>query len=261
MNPLKEKIRSGQPICGTHVQLTDPSTCTIFGAAGFDFLWVDMEHTYLSLKDVLIHLTAAKAAGVSVIVRVPQDDLTITKKVLEMGPDGIIFPMVRTAEQAGMLMSWTLYPPYGGRGFGPMGAVRYGWDDADEYVGPGHLDLCRFIQIEQKETVDNLPEIIKNPWIDGYIFGPNDLSGSVNLIHKVYEPEVRDLMERAISLLRTNRKYIGLSTGDTDPDVIRYWHDMGIQMISAGADNGYLLEGARKMRETLLHEHLERGSL
>ena len=258
MNALKEKIRSGRPICGTHVQLTDPATCEIFGAAGFDFLWVDMEHTVLEPKDVLAHLTAARAAGVSVIVRVPADDLTATKKVLEMGPDGIIFPMVRTARQADTLMSWTLYPPHGERGFGPMGAIRYGWDDADEYVGPGHLDLCRFIQIEQKETVDNLEEIVKNPWIDGYIFGPNDLSGSLGMIHRVFEPEVRAEMERAVSILRKHGKYVGLSTGDTDPAVIRYWHDMGISMISAGADNGYLLAGAKAMRETLLHEHLER---
>ena len=71
---------------------------------------------------------SGKSTGTPVIVRAPQDDLTATKKIIEMGVDGIIFPMVRTAEEANRVIASTLYPPYGDRGFGPMGAIDYGME-------------------------------------------------------------------------------------------------------------------------------------
>ena len=100
MSKLKEKIVKREPICGTHVQLADPEICSIYGQLGYDYIWLDMEHTYLSYKDVLHSLNAAKLNGTPVLVRVPQDDLTPLKKVLEMGPEGVIFPMVNSAEEA-----------------------------------------------------------------------------------------------------------------------------------------------------------------
>lgn len=92
-----------------------------------------MKHSYLSLENLIGHIIAIKNTGTAVIVRVPQDDFTFAKKVLEMGVDGSIFPMVKTAEQAKKLIDYTLYPPYGNRGFGPMNAVDFGFDDALKY--------------------------------------------------------------------------------------------------------------------------------
>ena len=107
MNSLKEKIRAGKPICGTHVQLNDPAICEIFGQLGYDYIWLDTEHSTLSFREVYNSLNAANLRGTPVVVRVPQDDLTFTKKVLEMGPDGIIFPMVNTPEEANRLIGYT----------------------------------------------------------------------------------------------------------------------------------------------------------
>ena len=175
MVTLKEKIKAGKPICGTHVQLSDPAICEIFGQLGYDYIWLDMEHSTLSFREVYNSMNAANLRGTPVIVRVPQDDLTFTKKVMEMGPDGIIFPMVNTSEEADRLIGYTLYPPYGKRGFGPLRAVRYGDVDAKEYTSQGHLEVCRFIQIESTVAIENLEKIAENPYIDGFIFGPVDL--------------------------------------------------------------------------------------
>ena len=113
---IKEKISGGLSVCGTHVNLTDPIVTEIFALLGYDFVWVDLEHTVMDAEHLYHHLLAAKAAGTPVFVRVPVDDLTITKKVLEMDIDGIIFPMVKDAEHAKQLIDITLYPPYGKRG-------------------------------------------------------------------------------------------------------------------------------------------------
>ncbi len=249
---LKEKIKAGQKLCGTHVQLNDPEICAVYGQLGYDFIWLDMEHSCLSYKDALNSMNAARLNGTPVIVRVPQDDLTATKKIMEMGPDGIIFPMVNNAEEANRLIGYTLYPPYGSRGFGPMRAVQYGGENAAEYVKEGHIaKTCRFIQIESKTAIENLEEIVKNPYIDGYIFGPCDLSGTLGDMLNILSGETHTWLEKAIGILKAHGKYIGVSCGDTSPEAISHWHKMGIDMISAGCDYAYLYQNAMKTLETL----------
>lgn len=248
---LKEKILNREKIIGTHINFCDPSVGRIAGLAGYDFIWIDMEHSYLSFESLLSLVIAVKSTGTHVIVRAPQDDLTATKKIMEMGVDGIIFPMVRTPQEAEMLISYTLYPPYGRRGFGPMNAVGYGAYDVGEYVSSNHKKMCRFIQIEHIDAVKNLDEIMKNEFIDGYIIGANDLSGSINELCDVFGKNTTDLIREAVTKLKNNGKFVGLSTGDLSEDTFRHWHDMGIDMLSAGADFDFLTVGMRKNKEIL----------
>ncbi len=251
MNNLKEKIKNRSKTIGTHINLRDVAVARIAGLAGYDFIWIDLEHSYLSLDDLFAHVLAIRSTGTPVIVRVPQDDLTYTKKVIEMGVDGIIFPMIRSAEQANKLIAATLYPPYGNRGFGPMGAVDFGFNDAREYTHDTVDHLCRFIQIEHVDAVNDLEEIIKNEYIDGYIFGPNDLSGSINEICDVFEKGTTELIKKTVSVLKKADKYIGLSTGDTSEKVFEYWRTMGIDMLSAASDFGILQSGFSENRKRL----------
>ncbi len=246
MNKLKEKLQSGRRLCGTHVSLADPCICDIIGRLGFDFIWVDCEHSYLSLKDVLVHLSAA--GDTPVIVRLQQHDFNFTKKVLEMGPAGVVFPMVKSAAEAEELMQFTLYPPKGCRGFGPMRAIGYGQGDINhvlEYVDAGHEELCRFIQIEQACAVEELPLLVQNPYIDGYIFGPNDLSGSIGHMGRVLCPENQALIQKAMDILQKAGKPAGVSLGSTDQETLDHYAAMGMQILSTGADYGYVLEGAK----------------
>ena len=253
MNILKEKINRGEPLRGTHVSLSDPSICTILGRIGFDYIWVDMEHTYIDCKTLYIHLTAARSVGASVIVRVPQNDLITLKRVMEMGVDGVIFPMVRSVEQAKELIGATFYPPRGHRGFGPRDAVQFGLADVSEYIEKGSLEMCRFIQIEHKDAVEHIEELAEIDGIDGYIFGPFDLSGSVGRLGYPYEQPTAEVMKRATEILRKNGKYVGVSMGDFHAETARYFSDMGISMISLGADTDYLIFGAQEAYKNL-HE-------
>lgn len=259
MNKLKRKIKSKLKTCGTLVHMGDICVSDIMSRLGFDFLWIDFEHSYLSYEQILTHVTIAKANGTSVIVRVPQYDFTAVKKVLEMGVDGIIFPMVKTVDEINELIDYSLYPPDGSRGFGPMGAIYYGIEDAGEYVKRANKDICLFIQIECTEIIDHLDEVMQNEAIDGYIFGPNDLSGSIQELLHVYDENTTNLMKQTIQKLRNQNKYIGVATGATSDEVIAHWSNMDIDMICSGADYGYLLEGAKRMVNVLKKEHIRGG--
>ena len=252
---LKEKIKNGEKIIGTHINFSDPSVGRIAGLAGYDFVWIDMEHNYMSFESLLAQIIAVKSTGTPVIVRAPQDDLTATKKILEIGPDGIIFPMIRTAEEANRIISNTLYPPYGRRGFGPMNAVGYGAEDILSFVQSNHKTMCRFIQIEHVDAVKKIDEIIKNEYIDGDIIGANDLSGSIGELCNVFGENTTALIKEAISKLKAAGKYIGVSTGDLAESTFKHWSEMGVDMISAGADFDFLTAGMKKNRELLEKVH------
>ncbi len=255
---LKEKIKNKEKTIGMYVQLADISIARIAGLIGYDFIWVDTEHSYMSYETLLAHIIALKGTGTPVIVRAPQDDLTATKKILELGVDGIIFPMVKTAEEAERVISSTLYPPYGDRGFGPMNAIDYGLQKPFEYTANSHNKLCRFIQIEHKDTIENLDEIMKNPYIDGYIFGPNDLSGSYNMLGEYMSDKVTQVMKQAIEKLHANGKYVAIASGGFSEEIIEHLASFGVEMLSAGADFDFIRDGAQRNLVNLEKIHKNR---
>ncbi len=251
MNKLKAKLNAGQYVFGTHVTLTDPTICDMLGRLGFDYVWIDMEHSYLSFENVLSHLIALSGQGVPAVVRVPRDDYTFIKKVLEMGPAGIVFPMVTDATQVSRLIDATLYPPDGARGFGPMRAISYGMDDAKEYIKERSKELCRFVQIETRECIENMDEILKNPWVDGFVFGPFDLSGQLGQLGEIDTPVMSTIIRETAAKIKRAGKIAGFSIGTSDVKTLAYVRSLGITMLSAGADYSAAWHASRNTLENI----------
>ena len=248
---LKEKVKNQMNICGTHITIPGICVSEMMSYYDYDFVWIDLEHTIISIDECYSQIVGAKSVGRESIVRVPQNDLTYTKKVLEMGPDGIIFPMVHSAAEAEELLSYTLYPPYGKRGCGPKRAVRYGVDDEIEYFKSGPFDLCRFLQIECASFIDELEQIADNEYVDGFILGMADLSGSINETGDFTGQKNLALARRAIDICKKHNKTVGVSVTTTDEETLRMYHQMGVNMISAGADFNYIVKGARAAIDVL----------
>ncbi len=250
MNKLREKLNAGDKVLGTLVSLTDPCLCEIMGNLGYDCVWIDTEHTYMSHKEVLCHLNAARSANIPAVVRLPQNDLTATKKVIEMGPEGIIFPMAKTCEEIASLIDMTLYPPHGTRGFGPLRAIGYDGSRSKQYVYEDSFDMCRFVQIEHIDMIDALEDIIKIPYIDGFIFGPNDLSGSLGEMLSVFGEKTMSKIRYATEFLKKNGKIVGLAGGINESD-IKTWSELGLDMLFAGADWCFVFEQGKNTLKTM----------
>lgn len=248
---FRERVLNREFLIGTHTGLNNATLAEIMANCGYDFIWIDNEHTAVDYDDLLHMLMAIQAAGAAVVVRAPVMDLTRTKHILEMGPDAILFPMINTAEEAARAMDMTLYPPEGSRGFGPLRSVKYGLIDSDEFIKTANQRLCRLIQIESETAVKNLPEIVKNPWIDGFVFGPCDMSGSIGELNKVFGENTQKLIREAVEIIKAAGKSIGVSTASDDPQVLKFWHDLGINIISSSMDYLYVARGAMKNYHTL----------
>lgn len=251
MNQLKQKLRVGGKLIGTHISMNDPFMTELIASLGFDYLWIDTEHTAIDYQQLQTHLLAARAGGTPAIVRVPWNDAVLAKRVLEMGPDGIVFPMVNTPEEAKRAMDACLYPPLGTRGFGPLRAVNYGAADTQAYIDNNVENLCRFVQVEHVDAVRNLPETAKNPYIDGFILGPCDLSGSIGELNRVFEPHTDALIDEAISVAHAAGKPIGLSTGAVDEPTIAHWFGKGIDFLSAGTAQQMIVDGMRALIDVM----------
>ena len=171
-----------------------------------------------------------------------------------MGADAVLFSMIKNAEDANAAMDMCLYPPRGKRGFGPMSAVRWGFDSEKEYVENCAEKTVRMIQLEQVSAAKDLKNIVKNEYIDAYLFGLNDFAASMGHLNDVYNSEVQKEIKAAIDILKSNGKVFGVIAGRVEKGEIGFWKDLGARVFSLGADFVYLREGVKAAFEIIERE-------
>jgi len=186
------KLRAGRPVIGTLLSLDAPEVAEVLAACGFDWLFIDMEHGPHSVRSLQLMLQAIPES-VSAIVRIPENSPTWIKQVLDTGCDGIIVPLVNTADDARAAVQAAKYPPLGTRGVGIGRAHGYGMKFA-EYVKAANDHVAVIIQIEHVEAVRNIDAILSVSGIDGIQIGPYDLSGSMNMLGDVGSEPVQSML-------------------------------------------------------------------
>lgn len=240
-NRISDAIRENKTAIGVHVASADICFYEMAGSMGYDYIWIDTEHSAMTLPMVLSGVAAANAGGSSVIVRLAKNDPILAKPVLDMGVQGIVFPMVNTAAEAEMAVKSCIYPPLGNRGFGPLRASWYGEVPTREYMDTADKTILKMIQIEHVDAVKNLPEILKVEGIDVIICGPMDLSASIGKAGQMDDPEVVDLFETIAEACKTAKIPFGTSIG-WNPKLFEYWLSKGVSCISMGDPVGYFRE-------------------
>lgn len=233
---LKEKLRAGLPLAATQVSMNDIMISDILASSPFDFIWVDTEHASIDYGSLLGHVIAVQGRGNSVVVRLQQHTPAHTKRVLEMGVDGIVFPMINTADEAWAAIKSTLYPPSGRRGYAPIRAAAYGALSPQQYADIAENTLVRFIQIETATAVENLDEIIAVGGVDGYILGPCDMSASLGVLGDIYNELSVSYLRNAAKKLITAGKRFGVATSAIEETTLSYWQEMGADILISGAD-------------------------
>lgn len=244
---FRASLRSGAFLLGTHINANDPTLTELLGQCGFDYLWIDTEHTAIDYQSLQLHLIAARAAGCAALVRVPWNEGYLAKRVLDQGADGVIFPMIRSVAEARAALSSCMYPPDGCRSYGPIRAAGYGALDVPDYVPAAKERVLRFLQIEHADAVACLDEILSLPGLDGLILGPCDLSGSVNLLGETAHPQVEQLIEKTICACKAAGVPVGVSLGACGAESVLAWKQRGVQMVSANSEYGYVRQGAAEL--------------
>jgi 2-dehydro-3-deoxyglucarate aldolase/4-hydroxy-2-oxoheptanedioate aldolase len=256
---FKKRLRRGEKLFGTHISLSDFLVTEMAGNHGLDYVWIDTEHSAIDYQEVNMHILAAQAKGLAAIVRVPQTEAFLAKRILEMGPDGIAFPMVGTPGLAKNAMDFSMYPPKGIRGFSPARAWDFGTMGLDQYLSTIDDSLCRLLVIELKEAVDNLEEILKVPYIDGLVIGPMDLSGSIGELGDIRGENTVKLMKAIVEKAGAAKMPVGTGIGSTKTEDIKFFLDLGLQFMAAGGDSHFINNGCRELAATF--RNVSNGSI
>ncbi|MCL2163043.1 MAG: aldolase/citrate lyase family protein [Oscillospiraceae bacterium] len=250
---LRKNLSNNEMLIGTHVSLSDSSVTEIFGEIGFDYVWIDMEHTALSKELVKQHLLAARASGTAGFVRIPYNDPILAKPILDIGADGIVFPSVCSREEAQKAINSCYYPPRGIRGFGPNRCAGYGLVEQADYCKLDGDQVFKVIQIEHISAVENLESIVSVNGIDAIVIGPQDLSASMGIIGEMEHPLLRKKIGSIVRTCKEAKVFVGVSCGSNE-SFINFMIDQGVNLISVDMDYSFILRGAlevKKMVETL----------
>ncbi len=252
------KLRRGEVCLGTAITLADPSVCEAL-CPDLDFFWIDREHTSLSLESLKDHLMALKGSDAAALVRVPWNDPVLIKPVLDLGADGVIVPMVQTADDVSRAVAACRYPPEGVRGFGPLRPLDYGRIDAQQFCQEANDSVIVIVQIEQIGAVENIEEILAVPGLTSIAFGPQDLAASYGHRAQPRHPDVVKAMETVIEKARQANIPVGVSVGE-DPELLCELADMGIQWLSMGVDVTLLIRAATEVAGKIREHVRQRGT-
>lgn len=238
---FRKLLKTHRPLHGAWLGLGSPLVVEIVAGAGWPAVIIDQQHGTGGQSDLIACLTAARAAGVPAIVRVPQLDAGLIGRTLDAGAQGVMVPMIDTPQQAGALVRAAKYPPHGGRSFGPY---RAKFLIEGDYVEAANAWAIACGQIETRQAIENIDAICAVPGFDMICLGPNDLALSLsNGKHRdIRAPDVLD----AIRHVHARASAKGIITGifANDADYGRMMREMGWQVISIGTDTGWLAAAA-----------------
>jgi 2-keto-3-deoxy-L-rhamnonate aldolase RhmA len=243
----KRRLQAGEFITGGHIFLPNPAMAEALACFGYEYLWIDGEHGTYDRESLLAHITAVNGAGAGAFVRVTANDPALIKPLLEMGPDGIIVPMINSTAEAAAFVSACTYPPKGTRGFGPRRANRYGVMSDAEYLKTIDDSLVKIIQIEHREGADHIGEILDVPGIDAVVIGPYDFSGSMGLLGQLQHPDVLEKIGTVIDRCKFRKIPWGPSIGPANTEYIRYWLEKGANFLFCGDDLSFAKIGTEAL--------------
>jgi 4-hydroxy-2-oxoheptanedioate aldolase len=235
-NPVKQKIRRGEPTIGTWLSLTSVIAAEMMATAGFDWLTIDLEHAPTNWETAMSMVAVVGAQGVAPLVRIPSSTDENIKRALDLGAMGIIAPMVTSPEQAQAVVRSCKYPPDGIRSFaGGRNAAAWG-TDSPTYFKHANDEIFVCIQIETEQSVEDAEKILAVPGVDCAFVGPQDLTGVMGLGAQLDHPDPR--FEAAVDKVIAAAKKNGIGSGlmVASAASARRWHDRGASMISLAAE-------------------------
>lgn len=249
-NRFLAALRAGEKQIGFWISLASPYAAEVVAGAGFDWLVVDLEHSPGDMLTTLGQLQALGPYHATAIVRTPWNDAVMVKRLLDLGPEGILFPMIQTAEEARAAIAATRYPPQGVRGVaGSARGNRFG--RVTDYYDKVADEVSVLIQIETCAAIDRAAEIAAVPGVDGVFFGPADISADMGMIG---QPMHDDVWARIMPAARKLME-MGVPVGTLVPDPLmaaRLMND-GFSFVACGTDTGLLAKATDGILAQMRH--------
>ncbi len=245
-NPVKRKLREGQPTFGTWLSLGNLHATRVLARSGWDWLTLDLEHGAFDWSQAAALFAAVADAGCVPLARVPEGSHHYIKRVLDAGAWGIVVPMVDTVEQARLAIAAARYPPEGNRSAGGgMHALNFD-SGMGEYYQRANGEILVVLQTESPTGAANAEDIYRLPGCDAIFIGPVDLRFTMRttLGREPTDQEHEALVQQVIDAGRR----VGTPTGMhvMDPASALDRAGQGMQFLAVGSELRMLGETNRQ---------------
>jgi 2-keto-3-deoxy-L-rhamnonate aldolase RhmA len=245
VNPLKERLASGGIAVGMGIRaLRSAEAARLMKTAGYDWLFIDLEHGPTSIENAYSLCVAALDAGIAPIVRVSAGELAMGARCLDGGALGIVIPHVDTPEQARAMVDAYRFPPVGHRSIAG-GYPHFGFAPTPTAQVVEGLNEATFLMpmIETPLAVENAEKIAAIPGIDALLIGTNDLALEMGIPGQLENERLVKAVETVIAACRKHGKTAALG-GVYSREPLKRYIARGIRMLLAGNDLGVLLNAA-----------------
>ena len=247
-NSVKEKLQRGEVVASLTLRLVPGvEAVRIAKTAGFDSLYIDLEHSSFSIETTSQLCIMALEAGLPALVRVPANTPEYLSRVLDGGALGVIAPGVRNAAEAKAVVAAAKYPPLGARGLsGALPQLGYRSVPAAQALPALNAATMVVVQFESAASLAAMEEIIAVDGVDLVMIGTNDLMADLGIAGEFDHPKVRDAYQRTIAACAKRGKHVGVGGLASRPDLVEQYVKMGARFVSTGTDLGFLMAECQK---------------
>ena len=253
--PFQERALQHGSLLGITLNLPTPFASHIVGRIGYDFVFIDMEHSPLSAGEAtgMVHAVTSGSGGrCSTLIRVPASGVEWVKWGLDSGAAGIVIPMCTSGPEVEAIVQRARYPPLGQRSFGPFQTqpADLGEDaNAMKYFNQIAEGTAVIPMVESVQGLQNAEDIIRVPGVSGIFIGPVDLRLSMGLkppfdgTEEVYI----QALEKIVALGKRYNIPIGIYAATTE--AMQRWKKMGFTWFLITGDTSSLTAGATSVLE------------
>ena len=247
-NPVKKRLREGMPVLGITLTVPSPEIAAQAAEMGFDFLWVELEHSPITLETLRNMVLATRGLRAVPFARVPVNELWTAKRVLDAGALGVIFPFTSTPELARRAVAACRYPPQGLRGSG-AGLATFRWPASEGYYDFADRNVMVIVVVEEVQAVENVEAIAATPGIDVLFIGTSDLAFSLGVRGEQEHPIVREAVAKIVDAGKAHGKILGAPASDWSQ--IQRLIGQGFLFFQTRTELGFMAYGAKQFLGSL----------
>ena len=252
-NHTKRQLAAGKLAIGMGLRLArSVDIATIGKTCGYDWLFIDMEHSSMDLDAAAQIAMASLPVGITPIVRVPGKEHHHASRILDAGAQGIVVPHVDTVEEAARAVAYCKYPPVGHRSaMGVLPQFAYRPVPIGESMPTANEETLVIVMLETPQAIANADAIAAVPGIDVLLIGTNDLCAEIGIPGQFADARVEEAYRSVIAACRKHGIHPGMG-GVYEPKLMEKYIGYGMRFILSGGDLSFLMAGARE-RANLLH--------
>ena len=248
MTTLRELWDGGGVTVGGWCAIPSAFSAELMGRAGFDWVCIDTQHGLVGYDQMAVMLQALSITGTPAFVRVPWNTPGDIMKALDAGAQGVIVPMVNSAEEARQVVGACRYPPDGFRSWGPIRAAL-GVDGYSPEVGNRRVVVA--VMIETVAAVAAADEIVSVPGVDAVYVGPNDLAVTHGMSPSsdTFDPEHGRVVEGVLAACQRHGVVAGIHC--TNVEMAQHWRERGFRMFNVTSDAIFMRTGATRVVQAM----------